>query len=707
MAPGRDRPRLLTPFTIAAVYAVAGCAWIFFSDQLLLHVGRMSLEQLSRIQTVKGLGYVLATSLLLYLLVAGALRRVERSRRALETSEARYRQMFEGTAAIVFILDSETGTLLEANPAASAFYGRPHRDLVGSNITSINRRNLELVREDMRAARAGSQRVFQSRHCVADGSVRDVEVHSTPIDFGGRPALYVIIHDVTQRREAERRLEDSERRYRRLMEEASDAIILLTTQGVILQVNAQACRLLERDREDLVGRSAAELIAPDDLERLPLTLDQIRGDDRRLVERVLLRPDGSQVTAEINSTLAEDGVVQSILRDITERRRLESELRAAQRMEAVGQLTAGIAHDFNNLLTVVLADADLLAQGMSQSDPELQRIVDDLKTSARRGSSMIRKLLSFSRHSKLAPVPLDLGRVVENLGDTLRRLLPENLTIEIVDECRGRAVLADPGAVEQILLNLATNARDAMPGGGTLRIRAAVEALVPSPERPYREPGMYGCLHVRDTGEGMDPAVLARAFEPFFTTKPPTEGSGLGLSMIYGLAKQHRGYVEMESVPGSGTSVAVYFPLAGHAAHPGSTGAPLSTGEVQGKGETLLLVEDEPALRRAGERILRRLGYQVVTAGDGQEALRIIQSGEPRLNLVISDVVMPRLSGWQLYEEVKKAGLRLPFLFTSGYAPGQGDLGQFPEWASLPFIQKPWTWDELAGRVREVLSSAP
>jgi CheY-like chemotaxis protein len=371
-------------------------------------------------------------------------------------------------------------------------------------------------------------------------------------------------------------------------------------------------------------------------------------------------------------------------------------------MEAVGQLAGGMAHDFNNLLGTILTTTEL----MSDEIPKDSTLADDLDTirlAAGHGATLTGKLLAFGRRKPLEYQPLVVDELLGDFGRVVRRLVPESIELKLSLGAGDARVHADSGAVEQIVMNLVTNARDAMPGGGLLRV--ATERATVDEEfcrgHAGTTPGEYVVLSVTDTGAGMDAATLRKVFEPFFTTKPVGVGTGLGMAMVYGLVKQHRGYVDVASRPGEGTAVRVYLPEAGAtAAAPAAEAMPVSGGS----GETILLVEDEPALRRAATRVLARSGYTVVTASDGREALELLER-DGRPDLIITDVVMPRLGGNELIRELRQRGQHLRVLFTSGY-PGRGDGLEALE-PGFPFLTKPWTIPELLGAVRDALDAPP
>ncbi|MEO8636309.1 MAG: PAS domain S-box protein [Gemmatimonadales bacterium] len=686
------------PIAIALGYAVLGATWIFLSDRAWMRLTRISGERLAQIQTYKGLAFVGLSSLLIWWLARRAVAAVAEAEKGWFESEVRYRQIFEKTTSVSLLVDVETQSLIDVNPAAVLFYGWSREELIGKPLSEINTLSTLEVRDLVRAAQDERRNFFVFQHRLRSGQLRDVEVHSSSIVLNRRAALFSIVHDITDRVRAERQLIESEATYRRALEQASDAIVVSDRQGVILEANARAEELLGYPRDEITGKRMDDFLTPEDRERKPLHMRDLLEGRSVLSEHRLQRMGGGIADVEISASDLGDGRFQAIVRDISERRRLEEQLRQAQKMEAVGQLTGGIAHDLNNLLTVVLANSEMMSDALPAGRDDLRSDLEELQAAARRGAQMIRKLLSFSRHAPLTYKVLDLGRVVEDLRSTLGRLLPAHIDVAFQRDPRPVKVLADAGAVEQIVLNLATNARDAMARGGTmtLEVRRVDVALPPGGAHP----GAYACLTVRDTGMGMDERVKARVFEPFFTTKPPGEGSGLGMAMIYGLTQQHAGFVELDTGLDRGTSVRIYFPLA-REDQPLTELRPPPL-ELRGGREYILLVEDEEGLRRVAQRALEKVGYRVITAADGLEALEAYHRHRDEIDLIITDVVMPKLGGIALYRTLRQEGVAVRFLFTSGYAAHEilrGDLAE----GELPLLQKPWTLADLTHRVRDVL----
>ena len=376
----------------------------------------------------------------------------------------------------------------------------------------------------------------------------------------------------------------------------------------------------------------------------------------------------------------------------------ERALKQAEKMETIGRLTGAIAQQFNELLTAILARTAALAQSLPSN-----RDIDELKLTAQRGTELAQRLLGFSRHRVLDLHPLILTEFVRDALDTLRRDLPAGIEVQFEADEEGGVVEADPAAVKQILLHLVTNARDAMPKGGTLHVevRRARLGAADRPLHAWVEPGSYVSVALSDTGVGMDAQTLARVFEPFFTTKPVGVGTGLGMSMAYGLVKQHRGYLHIYSEVGQGTTVKVYFPAL---RDQGMSEVETPDEGLPGGTESILLVEDDQTMRVAAQQLLSKVGYRVFTAVDGEQGLDTFRAHRADLRLIITDVVMPKLSGFDMYEVIRGESRGLSVLFMSGFpAPNfRKTVGQDP---AVAFVTKPWTASELLAQVRLMIDA--
>ena len=514
-----------------------------------------------------------------------------------------------------------------------------------------------------------------------------------------------------ERKRAEQALRESEEQFRQLVEHIHDALIRDDTAGNITFANDQFLALFGFERSQVPRLTLSDYVAPEWLERLRERHDRrLRGETvPATYEFEGLRHDGRRLWLEVDVAPLKDRSghpigTQSAIRDISERKALEAQLRQAQKMEAVGHLAGGIAHDFNNLLTTILAAHELLATELPADGAHLEDL-ETIRQAARRAAELTRNLLAFSRQQAVELQAVPLGGLVEDFARLARRIVPEDIDVTVQVEAPSSVVRADAGAVEQMLMNLVTNSRDAMPSGGALRFTVGLAVLDEDSCRAHGWglPGDYVTLTVADTGRGMDHQTLQHVFEPFFTTKPVGQGTGLGLAMVYGLVKQHHGFINVYSEPGLGTTVRIYFPAVAEAPVPK---AAVTASGSRGGRETILLVEDDATLRRTATRVLERFGYVVITATDGLDALDIVRSRATPPDLIISDVVMPHASGPQLLSALRETGAPPRVLFTSGYAARDVQERSLLD-RGVPFLAKPWSIAELLRKVREVLDAPP
>jgi len=510
--------------------------------------------------------------------------------------------------------------------------------------------------------------------------------------------------------DSERALRASEARHRALFENAPYGIAHTTVDGLVKDANAALAELVGADGpDDLRGVHLATYVGIPPDRRGRIISDTLVQGGLQGIELDWTRQDGTPIRVRVTTKVLRDPAgpvtgIESIVEDVTQQRVLEDQLRQSQKMEAVGQLTGGIAHDLNNVLTAVLANADLVAESLPPDAETLEADMRDLRVAARHGAQMIRKLLAFSRRQQLALRTESLPAIIADVVPVLSRILPEDVRVETRVDRTTPAALVDAGAVEQMIINLATNARDAMPDGGTVTVTVSEQRFdaTHAAEHGWGHAGRYACIAVRDTGKGMDEVTRRRVFEPFFTTKPVGVGSGLGLAMVYGLMKQHDGYVSVESSPGGGTSATLYFPATEELPQRDWKTPAQATHLTRGSGK-ILLVEDEAVVRRAAKRTLVVAGYDVVEAEDGSEALELLRAEHATLSLVLSDVVMPTVGGPALYRQARQLGYEVPFLMMSGYAQRDGPGRSLP--AGVPFLAKPWTAAELTAKVREVIDA--
>jgi two-component system cell cycle sensor histidine kinase/response regulator CckA len=497
---------------------------------------------------------------------------------------------------------------------------------------------------------------------------------------------------------------DSEARFRTMFEAAPIGMIVRDLDGTLVSTNPAFERMVgysskELERIDPAGAEDANAMRQLNDELLAGTRDGYEQEQRFTAK------DGSEIWGRVNVTLVRDAgkrpqYVLSMVQDVTQHKLLEDQLRQAQKMEAIGRLAGGVAHDFNNLLTAISGYSNLVLDRLRERDSDLTEDVREIDKAAQRAHSLTRQLLAFSRKQLLQPQILNLNDVVGDMDTMLRRLIGEDIEIVTAYGSGLARVQADLGQLQQVIINLVVNARDEMPGGGTLSIRTA-NSVVSTDEASRRgndvQAGSFVTLTIRDTGRGMDSETKARLFEPFFTKKGVGKGTGLGLATVYGIVKQSGGFIDVESEPGEGASFTIELPavLASVAQPPDKEQAPEPT---PGGVESILLVEDEDVVRRYVSTVLVQAGYRVLVAANGTEALRI--ADDERIDLLLTDVVMPKISGPELAER-----LRLPVLFMSGYS---GDLVEQHELLQpgTAYIQKPFTAGELKRKVRVALDDA-
>jgi two-component system, cell cycle sensor histidine kinase and response regulator CckA len=541
-----------------------------------------------------------------------------------------------------------------------------------------------------------------------DGSVRTLDINVLPYRWKGRSCRFTLFRDVTESKRAEAAFRESEAKYRALVETTDTGYVILDPEGRVLDANPEYVRLTGHGTLlEILGRKVVEWTARNDLARNAQEIRKcLEQGSVRDLELDYINTEGKLTPIEINATAlhtAEGIRIVTLCRDITELKRLEAQFLQSQKMEAIGVLAGGVAHDFNNLLSVINGYSELLQTDLG---PDYSRIKDleQIRQAGRYAASLTSQLLAFSRRQILQPQTIDLNDVVSDTCKILRRVIGETIELTVYAQPDLGFVKADPGQIEQVIMNLAVNARDAMPKRGRLTIETANVLLDEAQIREF--PGMSAGPHVmlvvRDTGTGIDRETQAHIFEPFFTTKEFGRGTGLGLSTVYGIVKQSNGYIGIDSMVGKGTSFRIYFPQAQSRADR-SGGAAMDGIDLSGT-ETVLLVEDDAAVRVLAVRVLNDRGYRVLEAANGKEALRKVHEFAEAIHLIVTDVVMPEMSGLELVAQVRLERPSVKVLLVSGYA-GE-DIAQHgmldPTIALLP---KPFTPTSLAHKVRGVIDS--
>jgi two-component system, cell cycle sensor histidine kinase and response regulator CckA len=520
----------------------------------------------------------------------------------------------------------------------------------------------------------------------------------------------VILRDVTERRQTEEALRQSEERFRSIYQNAAIGIAQVAIEGTLRMVNPAFCKMLGQSSAELLGKKFSNITHPDDRGREKELLDAMLSGERDSyeTEQRYLRHDGTPIWVNVTSSIVKDIGGHplyriSIIQDRTETKRaelLQEQLQQAQKLEAIGQLAGGISHDFNTLLNVMLGYSELLGSELASDDPRRGR-VQQIESAAQMGAVLTKQLLAFSRKQAAHPLVIDLNKTVASFEPMLRRLLREDIEIQLNLPDGEFPAKIDPGQLQQIILNLATNAHDAMPEGGRLGIELKTVELddIYVQQHPSVTPGTYQLLAITDTGTGIDAETASHIFEPFFTTKEAGKGTGLGLSTVYGIVKQSGGDIWVYSEPGLGSTFKIYLP---------QSNAPVEVvqnvrhiPQKLGGNETILLVDDSASLRQLTRELLSREGYTVLEAGDGMQALELFHQYKGKIHLLMTDIVMPKLRGTELAALITQERPNLAVVFLSGYT--EEAVSRLHGYARISILEKPYTADTLLQTVRQVL----
>jgi len=616
---------------------------------------------------------------------------------SLKQSEAEFRTLFNGAGDAIFIHDLE-GRLLEANDAACARLGYTREEIMTLTLRDVDTPDqARLAPGRIKALTEQEHMIFETSHVTRDGAAVPTEVSARLIEFQGRPAVLSIARDITDRVRAEGELKESEKKFRNMIAANVDGVLILDEQGVVRFINPAGEALFGRTADQFVGRHFG--------------FPALEGETTVIQ---IIRGQGDVAHAEMRAAKVRwegEPAYMASLRDVTDRvlaeeekARLEEQLRQSQKLEAVGTLAGGIAHDFNNMLTAIGGFAEIISIE-AENEPSIKESAEIIRRQVRRAAQLVRQILDFSRKRVGDKQPLEMTAFLKESCKLLSRTIPEN--IEIVQKGIGGThwVEADPLGIQQVITNLAVNARDAMPAGGRLVLdlsRLKIEADQPGPF-PNMSNGDWLVLTVSDTGCGIPEKNLARIFDPFFTTKEVGAGTGLGLSQVFGIVNQHAGYIDVRSRTGEGTDVSVFLPLLDYQEE--HLPEELIKKVAGGRGETILLVEDEKPVLDMGREILKSLGYQVLIAHDGFEALEVFRVNQDRISLVLTDLVMPKMGGDDLFKKIKEIDPRARVMVWTGYA--QEEKGRDLAAEGLAgWIEKPVSREKLGAKIRMVLDRA-
>ncbi len=657
----------------------------------------------------------------LVLMGASLLSRMEverrRSEEQLRISTQRFSSVVESAMDAIITLDQNQHVIV-FNQAAEKMFGCFAWDVLGKPLDRFLPGEFRLAHHEYvrKFGEAGvTTRSMTSPGVLialrANGEQFPIEATVSQVQVAGQKLYTVIMRDITERKRAEETLRQSEARFRSIYEQAAVGIQQVALDGQLLMLNAVMCRMLGYEESELLGKKIADIVHPDDYLREAELIEGLRREHRRSyeIEKRYRHRDGSLVWVHVTSSIVNGPAGEplywiDVVENLSERKRAEEQLKQAQRMEAIGRLAGGVAHDFNTLLNVMLGYSELLLAELPPGDARRERVLQ-IKNSGDAGAMLTKQLLAFSRKQALAQEIVDLRDVAAKMTPFLGRLLRDDIELTMrccEDPC---PVKVDPGQIQQLVLNLATNAGDAMPDGGHLDIEVKAIELDRTyvQQHPTLKVGMYAMLAISDSGTGMNPETQAHIFEPFFTTKDSGKGTGLGLATVYGIAKSNGGDIWVYSEPGVGTIFKVYLPLSAEPVQRAEPATTKASGK-QGCGETVLLVEDSAALRELTRVILVRAGYCVLEAEDGVAALELSKTHEGTIDLVLTDVVMPRMRGPDMIGQMVKQRPGIAVVFLSGYS--EEVISQSDGISGFTLVEKPYSADALLNSIRRTLDDS-
>lgn len=639
----------------------------------------------------------------------------KRIEKELHDSKIFYQTIFEGSSEGFFIM---TDTFIECNESACNILGCSKEDIIGHSPIEFSpefqpdgRTSDNAAKEYIDAALLRKPQRFYWKHKRKDGSLIDTEISLSALNVDKRTLLFATMVNISERRQAEEALRQAEEKYRNIFENAMEGIFQTTKEGHILTANPALARMYGYD-------SPEEFIKD-----ITYIGKQIYDDPRRRDDFIQIlekegfvsnfeiksrRKDGTTFWASVNAKIIRDteGEIEfyeGMIEDITERKKLEEQLRQSHKMEAVGALAGGIAHDFNNILTAILGYAHLTLMKLNDDNP-LCPYLNQIVLAVDKASSLTNSLLAFSRKQMISIIPIKLNDVIKDLEKMLQRIIGEDIELKTFLSEEDLIIIADYSQLEQVVLNLAVNARDAMPDGGLLIIETEKIEIDEEYAKThgYGKPGAYALLTITDFGTGIDKDILDKIFEPFFTTKGRDKGTGLGLSMVYGIVKQHNGYINCYSEIGKGTIFKIYLPLTQQKTISAKPSTPITTNIVGA--ETILLAEDDENVRKLTKYVLEKYGYRVIEAVDGENAIEKFKENQPDIDLLLFDVIMPKMNGKIAYEEIKKMQADIKVIFLSGYTANvihkKGILEE-----GINLVLKPVPPIKLLNKIRQVLSS--
>jgi len=639
---------------------------------------------------------------------------IKEAEAALRRSENKFRELFDNSADAIFIHDLD-GQMLEVNAHACKQTGYSREELLRMTpMDIVVPREIPEVPKRIESSGQFGQLVFETVHRRKDGIEYPVEVKTRKFEFDGTSAILGVARDITERKIRDGILKESEWQKNLILNSAMEKIIYLDADMRIIWSNRTAARIAGKSEEEMTGRYCYEIFQQQDRPCPNCMVDKLK--ETKVPQQGEKQDyNGRWWFQRAYPALSENGEVDAVVmfaQDITERKQaeaekaaLETQFQQSQKMESIGRLAGGVAHDLNNLLSPILGYGEMMLTSAEEGNVDKKQL-DHIVEAGKRARAMVRQLLAFSRKQVLEFKPFDLNELLQNFEKLLRYTLREDITIKINRADQLPPVNGDAGQIEQVIMNLAVNAQDAMPHGGEMSIATAAVDLdeAYATQRKGVTPGSYVLLTLSDTGEGLKPEMTGKVFEPFYTTKDKSKGTGLGLSTAYGIVKQHNGNIWAYSEPGLGTTFKVYLPVSPEQVvqtvdHVNKKEAALKPSRTS----TVLVAEDEEVVRELIISMLESQGYTVLAGGSGSEVISILNQHQGRIDLLITDVIMPDMNGRDLHEQVALAFPELKTIFMSGYTEDVINYHSILE-TDVNFIQKPFTVSDLAAKIHEVLN---
>jgi len=619
-------------------------------------------------------------------------------------AEELFRTLFDRSPVGLFIIQDRNFQLI--NPQFLQLTGYKEDEFIGTDsLAFILPEDRNIVRENTIKILKGELTFpFELRVINKTGETRWIEQTITSIHYNGRPAVLGYYVDISERKKAEEELRDSEERLKTILDSIQAGIVCINAEThTIVDVNPAAIEMIGAPKEQIIGHVCHKYICPAEKGKCPIS---DLGQEVDKSERTLLTATGAEVPILKTVTpilLSGQAHLLDIFIDITEKKKLEAQLQQAQKMEAIGTLAGGIAHDFNNILQAISGYTQILLMEKEASDPDFEKL-EAVEKSAQRASDLTKQLLIFSRKVESKLRPIDLKREIEQVSKMLKRTIPKMINIELHLAENLKIINADPAQIEQIMMNLGVNAMDAMPNGGRLIFETENVILDEQYCKTHlgAKPGHYVKLSISDTGHGMDKETIEHIFDPFYTTKETGKGTGLGLAMVYGIVKSHNGYIMCYSEPDEGTIFKIYFPVIEKEAE--RVESEEEKVHIKGGNETILLVDDEEAIRELGKNILTRFGYTVLMVSDGETALEVYREKKEKISLVILDIIMPGMGGRECLKKLFKMNPKSKVIIASGYSIN-GSTKEALEAGAKGFIGKPYNINQMLKAVREALDN--